>query len=503
MYSKRMGLTRLPGLILVLAVFPAALPGAAQTAGQHRCASALQGKVAWNYSGDKRWSPEKIARLCKGAENSAQPARCFRKVMHGGVNWGGGTRWQFRNAAGLCRGAKNADARISCFRKKVAGRTGWRQAIRECGGPGALTMPGTLRKRLQPDAGKLRKPPPDKSSPLDKDSGSVRFGDGEHGRRPSTQRDGTDVKPGAGPSGGIADRPSREGALGSRRTDALPPRASKKEGLRLEPRVTGYRPSTVMQGGEVTVTGHMFGDSKGGRRLVLGLNANPDHSLARNLTPRAWTESEIRTRVPDDVLPAKYFIAIADTDGKWVTNRLRSLRVLGRQKVSVKAVVMLRCYADVLRRPGKLRVTLEPVRAADMGMERGRKISIPVSYNGISPGKFGSRLYAYTATAEVPHGLFEIDMERPEGAASFKAKDWSRTEGAPAYHASKPCSARRRVHPETGKPLKDPPEYVFRISHHANTVRIGPRTRTLELSGQALADPSELGALPPPTPVDE
>jgi beta-lactam-binding protein with PASTA domain len=96
------------------------------------CYNAVQDKIAWDYKGSKRWNSNNINRLCKGATNSDQPARCFDQVMHGGVNWGGGTKWQWSNAIDLCEGSKNARATVKCFKKKIAQDKSWKTAIASC-----------------------------------------------------------------------------------------------------------------------------------------------------------------------------------------------------------------------------------------------------------------------------------------------------------------------------------------------------------------------------------
>ncbi len=97
------------------------------------CAAQVQGKIAWDYKGSKRWRQDNIDRLCRGAERSTEPARCFNKVMHGGVNWGGGTRWQWKNAIDLCESSTNADATIGCFQRKIKKGKSWKAAIKTCG----------------------------------------------------------------------------------------------------------------------------------------------------------------------------------------------------------------------------------------------------------------------------------------------------------------------------------------------------------------------------------
>ena len=99
---------------------------------QVSCASRIQNRIAWDYEGNKRWADGNIQRLCRGAETSAEPATCFQRVMHGGVNWGGGTRWQWQNAIDLCEGTTDAARTIACFQRRIRAGEQWSAAIRAC-----------------------------------------------------------------------------------------------------------------------------------------------------------------------------------------------------------------------------------------------------------------------------------------------------------------------------------------------------------------------------------
>lgn len=97
-----------------------------------QCSQALEGQVAWDYEGSSSWAIPNLERLCRDAQTSVQPARCFEQVMHGGVNWGGGTQWQWQNAIDLCEGSRNASATIDCFERGIARGQGWQDAIAAC-----------------------------------------------------------------------------------------------------------------------------------------------------------------------------------------------------------------------------------------------------------------------------------------------------------------------------------------------------------------------------------
>ena len=97
------------------------------------CFNAVQNQIAWNYQGNKSWSPNNVQDLCRGASNPnpRAPAQCFQRVMHGGINWGGGTQWQWTNARDLCMGTPDADRTISCFQRSLKG-SAWQAAIAAC-----------------------------------------------------------------------------------------------------------------------------------------------------------------------------------------------------------------------------------------------------------------------------------------------------------------------------------------------------------------------------------
>ena len=100
---------------------------------QSTCGSRIQGKIAWDYKGSKRWNVKNVARLCRGVENSGEPGKCFNRAMHGRINWGNGTRWRWENAVDLCERTANADATIGCFQGAVGRGMHWSKAIAACG----------------------------------------------------------------------------------------------------------------------------------------------------------------------------------------------------------------------------------------------------------------------------------------------------------------------------------------------------------------------------------
>jgi hypothetical protein len=98
----------------------------------NRCKEAIQGKIAWDYKGSKRWASGNITNLCAGAESSTEPAKCFNKVMHGNISWGIGNKWQWKNATNLCKGTVSANSTIGCFKKSIKTGESWQTAIDRC-----------------------------------------------------------------------------------------------------------------------------------------------------------------------------------------------------------------------------------------------------------------------------------------------------------------------------------------------------------------------------------
>ena len=119
------------------------------------CHDAVQGRIAWDYQGHTAWAPANVDRLCQGA-SSVQPARCFARVMHGGVNWGGGTQWQWSNAIDLCAGTPDSQATIACFQRGIAEGQVWAAAIASCRGrraSGYSRRPPSSNRRCAGGAG--------------------------------------------------------------------------------------------------------------------------------------------------------------------------------------------------------------------------------------------------------------------------------------------------------------------------------------------------------------
>lgn len=96
------------------------------------CQASIQGQIAWDYQGRRRWQRSNLERICKGAENSLQPGVCFNRVMHGSISHGSGTRWRWPPALKLCAGTLDSQATIACFVSAIEAQQPWQQAIEAC-----------------------------------------------------------------------------------------------------------------------------------------------------------------------------------------------------------------------------------------------------------------------------------------------------------------------------------------------------------------------------------
>ena len=111
---------------------PLPAPDGTKAAPASPCALAIQGKVPFGRKGPSAWDPAGIARLCRNAETSVEPAKCLDQLMRGQVDWGGGKVWIASNAISLCAGTRDASRTLDCFVKTVGADTAWRSAIDRC-----------------------------------------------------------------------------------------------------------------------------------------------------------------------------------------------------------------------------------------------------------------------------------------------------------------------------------------------------------------------------------
>lgn len=99
------------------------------------CASSVQGTVPASPGGSKNWDALKLSQLCRNAERSLEPGRCYAALMRGNVSWGANTRWNPHNALQLCAGSLDSNRTISCFTDNLNSGRDWQKAIAVCKRP--------------------------------------------------------------------------------------------------------------------------------------------------------------------------------------------------------------------------------------------------------------------------------------------------------------------------------------------------------------------------------
>ena len=95
------------------------------------CHQIVQGKVAWDYEGNKLWAPGNLTSLCRGTFALTVLGRCFQRVMHRDVSWGGSTKRQWENATALCAGSNDGKMTVQCIQDQLRKGTNWQPATKQ------------------------------------------------------------------------------------------------------------------------------------------------------------------------------------------------------------------------------------------------------------------------------------------------------------------------------------------------------------------------------------
>lgn len=110
-----------------------------------RCARSVQGRIAWDFRGNKIWDDANLHRLCEGASDSTEPGQCFARIRRFGVA-GSALRLE------VCRGARNSEARIACYRRWVSEGETLESAAARCRSSGDARLPDRPRGKLRTTA---------------------------------------------------------------------------------------------------------------------------------------------------------------------------------------------------------------------------------------------------------------------------------------------------------------------------------------------------------------
>lgn len=148
--AEKTTVATVPRIVLATALFVLFVtPAVAQNA----CADSVRGRIPWVDAKGTAWTAANLLALCKGAETSTEPGKCFQHVMSGTVSYGAGTTWNPSNALRLCSGALDANARVSCFEKKITQGIEWAAATDQCNAAAAPALDlALLAQRPAPTA---------------------------------------------------------------------------------------------------------------------------------------------------------------------------------------------------------------------------------------------------------------------------------------------------------------------------------------------------------------
>jgi hypothetical protein len=154
------------GIILVLTILfifiTVGISGADENK-EKKCHKKVQGKVAWNQAGNKKWQEKNVVALCAGTRKPKRTIKCFKEeiadhnnwnkaieqcsttrnkekkcfeMVQGKVAWNqaGNKKWNDENINNLCLGTTKPKRTVKCFKKEIADHNKWQKAIDACNG---------------------------------------------------------------------------------------------------------------------------------------------------------------------------------------------------------------------------------------------------------------------------------------------------------------------------------------------------------------------------------
>jgi hypothetical protein len=260
------------------------------------------------------------------------------------------------------------------------------------------------------------------------------------------------------------------------------------------PVVRGYAPARVLAGAEVAVLGAHFGEAAAGRQVrVAGGGGSQGVAVVR------WTPSEIRVRLPGDLRPGRYYVAVADAAGRWLSNLERTLEVADPQRrLPVRLDVTATCALDVVSPAPSVTLRLEAAGG-------GAPLTVALRAAGTRDGAQGTRIYGYEGVLEARAGPYRLAARD----APFTAARWDYVNGNARPRAGggvhiervnwEDCHARRRV-THWGAPLPRPERQTYGVRLRQERLDLTVALDAVRLEGEP-ASGGSLGSLPTPTPV--
>lgn len=262
------------------------------------------------------------------------------------------------------------------------------------------------------------------------------------------------------------------------------------------PSISGYAPARVVPGDTVTVLGLNLGDAAKERQMRVAGNA-----YSQTLSVARWTPTEVQVRLPADIRPGRYYIAVADASGRWLSNLERSLEVVDPlRRLAVRLDVTTSCEFDVVS--PALTVTLRLQAAGGAA-----PLTLALRSAGARDAAQGARVFGYEGRLEARVGHYQVAATD----APFTAAMWDYINGNArpvpgGVYIERTnwddCHVHRRI-TSWGAPLPAPQRRTYGVRLRQERLDVTVALDALRLEGYpAMGGGLPGGAsLPAPTPV--
>jgi hypothetical protein len=262
------------------------------------------------------------------------------------------------------------------------------------------------------------------------------------------------------------------------------------------PSVSGYSPARVVPGETVSVLGLNLGDDAAGRQMRVAGNA-----YSQTLTVVRWTPGEVQVRLPADIRPGRYYIAVADASSRWLSNLERSLEVVDPlRRLPVRLDVTAGCSYDVASPAPTVTLRLQ-------GAGGGAPLTLALRSTGARDGAQGARIFGYEGQLAARVGSYQLAaIDAPFTAAMW---DYINGNARPIPGGSyiertnwDDCYVHRRI-TSWGALLPAPQRQTYGVGLRQERLDLTVAIDAIRLEGYpSVGGGLPSGAsLPPPTPV--
>ena len=256
----------------------------------------------------------------------------------------------------------------------------------------------------------------------------------------------------------------------------------------LSPRVSGYSPGRVVAGDTVTVLGSGFSASSPAHVMNIG-----GEGYGRTLTATSWSPNQVQVRLPADIPPGRYYVGLAESSGRWLSNLERTLEVVDPlRRLPIHLDVRLGCEFDVISSSPSVGIQFTPA-------------GLTLRSTGSRSGPQGSRIYQYESSVEILVGRYGASATD----SNFSVDFWDYINGnsipIPGGHYIErinweDCYIHRRV-TNAGRSLPRPDRQSRRVRLDRDSLNITADISEIRLQAFTTTGTGVSGALPAPTPV--